>query len=196
MSELLDILRQYDEARLHINIALELDPFFYMYHLMSSIYYYHEGRLKESLEETKIESELSPGHEGPYWTAFYIYVKQGEDLKAVEALQKIMLMDSLTAKYANTVKEICNKSGISGLLNFLIETELNKPKPLPLSLAHWNVLLGKKEEALDWLEKSLEENAPSIPRINCIPDFEILRPEPRFQAMIRKMGLTEYQDPQ
>jgi len=138
MSELLDILRQYDEARLHINIALELDPFFYMYHLMSSIYYYHEGRLKESLEETKIESELSPGH----------------------------------------------------------ETELNKPKPLPLSLAHWNVLLGKKEEALDWLEKSLEENAPSIPRINCIPDFEILRPEPRFQAMIRKMGLTEYQDPQ
>jgi len=109
-SELLDILRQYDEAHLHINIALELDPFFYMYHLMSSIYYYHEGRLKESLEETKIESELSPGHEGPYWTAFYIYVKQGEDLKAVETLQKIMLFPGRAARCLTAPPQIRTSS--------------------------------------------------------------------------------------
>jgi TolB-like protein len=191
-SELLDILKQNDEARLHINIAMELDPFWFLYHRLNAYYYYREGKFKESLDEFYILHELNPDDRYAYLGPLNIYLIQGEGLKAVEALQKVMLMDSSTSKYANVVKEVYSKSGINGLLNFMIELEFNKPIPSPFSLATWYAILGKKEEALDWLEKALEENNNSILYINCDPDFDILRSEPRFQAMINKMGLSEY----
>jgi TolB-like protein/Tfp pilus assembly protein PilF len=191
-SELLDILRQNDEARLHINIAMELDPFWFLYHRLSAYYYYDEGKFKESLDEFHILQEINPDDPGAYWGPFSIYVMQGEDLKAVEALQKCMLLDSSTAKYKDVVKEVYSKSGINGLLNFLIELEFNKPIPSSYSFARWYAMLEKKEEALDWLEKALEENNNSILYINNRPDFNVLHSEPRFQAMIKKMGLSEY----
>ncbi len=198
-SELLDILRLNDEARLHINIAMELDPFFFMYHALSGQYYYHDGKLKESLDEYRVVQELDPHRWEGYWTPFYIYIRQGEDIKAVEALQEIMLLDTLTAKNATLVKEVYGKSGINGLLNLLIELGLKESissQYILLSssyfLAEWYAMLGKKEEALGWLEKALEENDTNILRINCNPDFDILRSEPRFVALIEKMGLLEY----
>jgi hypothetical protein len=42
------------------------------------------------------------------------------------------------------------------------------------------------------LEKALEENVTYLPGINNDHDFDILRSEPRFQAIIKKMGLSEY----
>jgi TolB-like protein len=191
-SELLDILRLNDEARLHINIALELDPFFFMYHSLSSMYYYNEGKLKESLEESYVVQELNPYYPSDYWRRFYVYIRQGEGLKAAEALQKIMLLDTTTAKYANDVKEISKKSGINGLLNFLIELQLTNSTPSYYDLAAVYALLDKKEDALGCLEKALKENDPNILRIHSYPNFDNLRSEPRFVALIEKMGLSEY----
>jgi hypothetical protein len=57
------------------------------------------------------------------------------------------------------------------------------------------VQVGKKEAALDWLEKAFKASLPDLPFINSNPDFDSLRSEPRFQAIIKKMGLSEYQKP-
>jgi len=191
-SELLDILRLNDEARLHINNALELDPFFFMYHSLSSMYFYNEGKLKESLEESYVVQELNPYYPSDYWRRFYIYIRQGEDLKALDAFQKIMLLDTSTTKYANNVKEIYNKSGINGLLNFLIELQLTNSTPSYYTLAAYYALLNKKEDALGCLDTALEENDPNILRIYSNPNFDNLRSEPRFIALIEKMGLSDY----
>jgi TolB-like protein/Tfp pilus assembly protein PilF len=191
-SELLDILRQNDEARLQINYALKLDPFYPMLHSLSSMYYYNEGKLKESLDEYLVMVELAPHLAIDNWRPFYIYMKQGEDIKAVEEFQKIILLDTLTAKYADNVKEVYNKSGINGLLNFLIDLQPESSIPSHYILAQLYALLGKKEEALDCLEKTLEEYEPHTLRINSNPDFDYLRSEPRFVALIKKMGLSDY----
>ena len=195
-SELLNILKQNAEARKHINIAMQLDPFLPLLHVLSSTYFYNEGKLKESLDECRVLQELDPEYSNRviYWTEFNIYLKQKEDLQALEALQKAMFMDTLDVINSNIVKDVYNKSGINGLWNWLIELELKKSKPLPLSLATIYAKLGKKEEALDWLEKAFKERLPSFPiKVNNNPDFNILRSEPRFQAIIEKMGLSEYQ---
>jgi tetratricopeptide (TPR) repeat protein len=116
----------------------------------------------------------------------------GEDLKAVEELQKIILKDTLTTKHVTAVKEVYNKSGIKGLLSWLIELELKNPKPSSLNLAKWYTMLDKRKEAIDWLEKALEQNLPNTLRINNNPDYDTLRSEPGFVALIEKMGLSAY----
>ena len=191
-SELLDILGQNKEARFQINIALELDPFFPLLHSISAIYYYHERKYKESLEEDQKTIELDPDAFSSFWRGFFIYIKMGEDIKAMEQIQMIMEKDTLTAKNVNVVKEAYNKSGIKGLLDCLIELELKRPKPSYLNLAKFNTILDKREVALDWLEKALEENIPNTLRVNNDPDFDNLRSEPRFKVLIKKMGLPQY----
>jgi TolB-like protein len=194
-SELLDILRQNNEARRQINLALELDPYLPVLHALSSSYYYNEGKLKESLDEHHVLQELDPeyGFGTIYWREFNIYVKQKEDLKAVDVLQKIMLRDTSTIKLANVVKDVYKKSGMNGIIDWLVELELKNPKSDPLSIAGWYAKLDKKDEALNWLEKAFEKHRHEIPRINNCPDFDNLRSELRFKTLIKKMGLEEYQ---
>jgi TolB-like protein len=200
-SMLLDILRENTEARKQINIALEIDPFFPLLHGLSGLFYFNEGKFKESVVSFMKALEIGLG--GSYnWYFFDCYLRLGEDLKAVEALQKALLMgDSLQVKTASLVKNVYDKSGIKGVLNWELELTLKRsaPVPIPWDLATSYARVGNKEEAMNWFEKYFEgayENRESdLPRINNNPKLEILRSEPRFQAIIKKMGLLEYQIP-
>jgi TolB-like protein len=194
-SELLDILRQDDEARKQINIALQLDPFLPVLHCLSFDYFYDEGKLKESLDECFALQELDPEYSNRYlyWREFIIYCKQKEDLKALLALEKYLYMDTLKVTNSNVVKDVYDRSGINGLWNLLIESELKKSNPKLLKLAIDYAIIGKKDEVLDWLEKAFENPPPGFAGINNSPDLDNLRSEPRFRDIIKKMGLSEYQ---
>lgn len=100
---------------------------------------------------------------------------------------------TLTAKDATLVKDIYNKSGINGLWNWILELELKRPTHNQMSLAIRYVKVGNKEVAMNWLEKCFENRPSVLPRINNIPELEALRSEHRFQTMIKKMGLSDYQ---
>jgi TolB-like protein len=45
--------------------------------------------------------------------------------------------------------------------------------------------------ALDLLERAYAEREPSLPPISCFPIFDPLRAEPRFQALLKAMGLPQ-----
>jgi hypothetical protein len=50
---------------------------------------------------------------------------------------------------------------------------------------------GDTTLALDWLEKACDEHEPNMPYISCMPIFDPLRSEPRFQALLRRVNLPE-----
>jgi tetratricopeptide (TPR) repeat protein len=192
-SNLLDILGQNDEARKYINIALELDPMSNYCIYLSSYYYLHERKFKESLIGFHLLKELAPDDIYVFWNCFLISVWSGENIKAVDELKKVMEMDTATIKYADKVKDIYNQSGMNGILNLLIDLELQKPNPSPIMLVNFYAPQGNKEEVLRLLEKAVDEHYPWIPRLNNTPEVEFIRQEPRFKAMIKKLGLSNYQ---
>ena len=49
--------------------------------------------------------------------------------------------------------------------------------------------LGETEAALDWLERAAEERSPLIVYVKVAPQFDKLRAEPRFHALLRRVGL-------
>ena len=191
-SELLDILRENTEARRQINIALELDPFFPTLHSLSAMYYHNECKFENSVTEYRILQELDPGRNN-YWQFFNNYVKMGEDAKAVEMMEKAMSRhsDTVISKSANLVKDIYDNSGFNGLLKWQLQVYLERD-PIPLGMVIANTRLGRKEEALNWLERYFESNSRDLPRINNNPELDNLRSEPRFLAIIEKMGLSDY----
>jgi tetratricopeptide (TPR) repeat protein len=84
---------------------------------------------------------------------------------------------------------------MNGLLKWVIEHELTNSQPSYLTLSRIYNILGNKDAALDCLEKAFENPPPNVARINNDPDFDNLRSEQRFQELIRRMGLSEYQKP-
>ncbi len=200
-SEILDIIGKNDEARAQINIAAGLDPLSAAISGTSALYYYNEHKFKESLDVCRKTMEINPDYNGVYWTSFDAYIKIGENLNAAEILQKLMFRDTLTLKVSGILKEVYSKSGINGILNWLIEWQKNNPAA-NLYVAKWYSMLGRKEESLDRLEKALKGRLSEIPAINSLPDeiprifnspdYDNLRSEPRFKVIIEKLGLSKY----
>ncbi len=52
-----------------------------------------------------------------------------------------------------------------------------------------HVALGQKAEALDWLEKAADERCPLVVYLKTDPRFDSLRGEPRFSALLKRVGL-------
>jgi hypothetical protein len=51
--------------------------------------------------------------------------------------------------------------------------------------------LGKKDEALGWLEKAYKEHDGSMVFLKVDPVFEGIHSDPRFTALVRKMGFEQ-----
>jgi hypothetical protein len=59
----------------------------------------------------------------------------------------------------------------------------------PYLIAEIYAGLGEKDQALEWLEKACDEHATSIIFLKVEPSFDGLRSDPRFQEMVRRIGL-------
>ena len=189
---LLDALGQNDEARIYINIAIEIDPSFFYLYILSAQLYYNSGNLKDSLSESLKAIEIYPDFKYGYWRAFRIYLRQDKGMKAVEIITDYLKRDSANAQHIENLKEIYRRSGLAGLLNWVIDCEINENNPDPYLLTIWHIFMGNKEQALSYLEEAVEKRMVAIPMINNDPDFDKLHSEPRYQALIKKMNLAEY----
>jgi adenylate cyclase len=52
-----------------------------------------------------------------------------------------------------------------------------------------NIGLGKRKEALDWLEKACTEHTSNITAIKVDPIYDSLRNGPRFHAVLKQIHL-------
>jgi hypothetical protein len=51
--------------------------------------------------------------------------------------------------------------------------------------------LGEKEKALDWLDKSYQDQESACWYLKVDPIYDSVRNEPRFQALLTKVGLDQ-----
>lgn len=192
LAELLYILDEKPEARYEINQAMELDPISFIHRTISYAGYFYEEKFNESLLECDKVIEMNPDHPSAYIYSFYNQIALGNDSLVVEAIEKLMALDTLSIKEIPHVHEIYRQTKLEGVFKFLIEREKNKLKPNPLSVSRYYCFLGEKENALNWLETAFNNRSTEIPRINVNPHFDILRAEPRFLKIIHEMDLTKY----
>jgi hypothetical protein len=59
----------------------------------------------------------------------------------------------------------------------------------PTNFAKIYIGLGDKDEAFAWLEKGFQQRDFWLTFLEGDPVFESLRPDPRFQNLVRRIGL-------
>ena len=183
----------YDESREQLNLALFLDPLSYEAIIRSAQHYSHGNRYDKALIESRKAQEINKYNTGSYWVYFNIYIKQRKYRMAVDELQKIMRLDTLTFKNTKVVGDVYEKSGIEGVFQWLIDQELTQQNyNSPYFLAEKYAFIGEKEKALAMLEIAFERQIPFTPTMKDNFYFESIYPEPRFIALLKKMDLEDY----
>jgi TolB-like protein/DNA-binding winged helix-turn-helix (wHTH) protein/Tfp pilus assembly protein PilF len=69
--------------------------------------------------------------------------------------------------------------------------ELNRTRPVDPMLVAWAYLgVSDKEEALAWLGKAYSQHSNELVTLKVNPGFDPLRSDPRFQRLLRRVGLA------
>jgi serine/threonine-protein kinase len=59
----------------------------------------------------------------------------------------------------------------------------------PTTLSFLSATLGRVDEAFEWLERAYEERDMLMTWVKLLPHFDPLRDDPRFDALVKRMGL-------
>jgi hypothetical protein len=76
----------------------------------------------------------------------------------------------------------------------LIEELQGGSRPRHLLAYHLALIylgLGEHDKAFEWLDKAWEERSPQLYVINCLPEVDKVRSDPRFQNLLRRMNLAD-----
>jgi len=63
-----------------------------------------------------------------------------------------------------------------------------------MDIASAYLLLGKPDSAIPWIRKSIDAHDPYYIGIGITPLFDPLRGNPKFDALVREVGLQEAQE--
>jgi len=115
-----------------------------------------------------------------------IYREQGRDIEAFKYLKKFWSLNG-SQEYAELTEGIYNETGIDGVIRWWMDAEVNESPNNPVFIARHYAILGEKDLALGWLERAFELQG-SLFYLKEDRMFESLRSEPRFIALLEKMG--------
>lgn len=188
-ASLLSARGRHDEALAEIERAKQLDPVSVVINSVSGMYLFHARRYDEAIEvfSKTLEMDQSYGHARGYLGA--TYEQKGMFQQAIEALKKNvetnreMNLQPLGHAYALAGK----RAEALAILDEL--KEMSKQRYVPAYfLAVVYTGLNDKTRAIEWLQKGYEERSGGLIFINVDPRFDVLRSDPRFQDLLRRMG--------
>ena len=192
-SHVLMILRRPDEAMAQIERAVAIDPLDSMVRTFYAMNLVFARHYDEALAQANEVLRAQPGHLLALSAVAYAqHMKQqyadviAANAASYEGLGRPDVAEALKKGYV--------ESGYAGALRQATEVELAKhghEGGVAFDAASSYAMAGDRARALDWLEKAYAERDPNMPYISCLPIFDPLRAEPRFQALLRKMNLPQ-----
>ncbi|MDA2930532.1 protein kinase, partial [Acidobacteria bacterium AH-259-O06] len=190
-SDFLISMRRPEEAMAEIERALELDPFnfffqcFFGWHLVYLRRYDDAiARLRKTL---RTEPNFSSAHLG-LWGAFYQKRMYEEALAEAKKFFAVLGESEVAEALAHGYAE----SGYPGAMSLAAE-KLAAPSNLTyvpaIRIARLYAHAEEREQALEWLEKAYEQRETPLVHLSVGWDWDPLRSDPRFQDLLRRMGL-------
>lgn len=193
LGELLGQMKRFDEADVEKKRALELDP-------LSPIISFNIGwqlfvtrRYDEALREFQRTATLYPDFALATSGLCWGYFAKGALDQAVPACRKNLelIPDAFNKGHLSLVLgRAGQREEARKLLDELKRESLRRDVPsMALAMAHLG--LNEKEEALQMLEKEVDERGYWASTLAVAPEVDELRSEPRFKALLKRMNLPE-----
>lgn len=188
----LEAMGRPDEAIREAELARTIDPLSRNVNLNLSWQYLRAGRLDDAQRQLERIRELQANFWGIYWGYGHLHRQKGRYAEAIKAFEKAV---ELGGGYALAMTDLGYTYAIAGRpaearavleqLNTMAETSYVSP----YSMATIHVGLGETDEAFVWLEKALEVRSRSLAWLEVAAEYDSVRGDPRFRALIKRVGL-------
>jgi TolB-like protein/DNA-binding winged helix-turn-helix (wHTH) protein len=183
--------RRFDEAIAEANVAQHVDPVSLFINAgagwVSFLARDYDRTIAECTKTLEMDSRFAPAH----LYRGMAYEEKGMFDKAIADLESASDSEggsSFSGALGHAYAVAGRKAEARMILRDLKQSSARPYFP-PYQLALIHVGLGEKEEALNLLEKAYEERYPWLMHLAVEPRWDPLRSEPRFKALISRIGL-------
>ena len=174
-----------------INKARELDPLSISINFSLGWRFYMTRQYDRAIQQLRNTLEMDPAYELPHLILGLSYAQKGDFGLAIPELRKAVELSHgtplMTSALANAYARSGNKREAERLLADLI-AQSKRQYVSPYYIAVVNVGLGKREEAIDWLEKAFADRSNGLVFLRVEPQLDDLRSNPRFVALQQKLN--------
>ena len=178
---------QHEEAMREVNRAQELDPLSPIINFSIGFLLYYSQQYDQAIEVFQNVLAMEPNFPPASTFLSMAYIKKGMYDKAIR--QEIRASRFLGIWDERTIGAIENtyaRSGFEAAVQKILDVTKN-----PSSRAWLYAFLEKKDEAFECLEQAYEQRDSSLLYLKTEPVFESLRSDPRFKALLKKVGLEK-----
>ncbi len=182
-----------DEAIATQKKALELDPLNALQTADYGWWLYFARRYDEAIAQVRTTLELDPNNAFAHSLRGWCLIGQGNTAGAIAEFEKAKTLDDLpwydgNLGYAYAISG--DRAKAEQVLSRLDEVAKQR-YVLPQARVYVYLGLGEKSKALDWLEKYYEAQDFACWLLKVDPVYDSVRGEPRFQALLKKLGLDQ-----
>jgi TolB-like protein/DNA-binding winged helix-turn-helix (wHTH) protein/Tfp pilus assembly protein PilF len=185
----LQALGQNDEAMKQMAYAVELNPMDLQTRFMVGFVTYAARRYDSAISQLKELNTSYPGI-GDFGLG-WCYREKKMYPEAIAALERCVVRSGRAPLLLANLASVYGFAGRKREAVKLIDElkERSGQHHISASLfAEAYIGLGKNDEAMAWLERAYEERDQWMVYIKAFPGWDALRPEPRFQAIVRRMN--------
>jgi len=194
--EFLGNMGRHKEAIAEANRALELDPLSLIIKVVLGAILSRAGQYDLAEEQLRNTIDMDKNFGQAHMILSNNYIRKGMYLEAIDEFEKGKILlgadqQTLTRKSA-ALKAAYQKSGARGYwqerLNMTLEfNQQGRVSPYYVGMCY--AQLGRNDQAFMWLEKAYERRDGTINHLKAEPEYDVLHSDPRFQALLRRVGL-------
>jgi len=190
-SVMLTRLGRMDEAERQIRRALDLDPLSpYNQETLASFLYW-ASRPNEAEDEFRKILELDPNSAFAHGGIGVLQARKGMHETAISESRRAVDLAPDNVGALSDLGYVYAVAGRRADARKIIEDLLHKAATRPVSSHYIACIyagLGEKALAMEWLEKAYQENSQWLCHIKFDPQLDILRGDPHFADLLRRIG--------
>lgn len=191
-AECLVALGRFEEAIAEMSRALQLDPRSLVLRASLGWMHYFARDPDEALAHCDRALDLDPDYPIAHWIRGLTHLSQGDHESAVAALERaqraLPTQAAIPAEIGYARARLGHEDEAKRILSQLADASASVD---PIARAIIHLGWGDSSEALDWLEQAYERRTRHLAFLGVDPLFDELRAEPRFQALLARIGVDD-----
>ncbi len=143
------------------------------------------------MKEARLRSEAQPDNAAVHEILMDAYWHKGMERETAQEWEASLQLAGKKER-ALAVHQAFERGGLKAVFEWQL-SEFRKKAAReyvsPLEFADAYACLKRKDEALHYLEEAYQEREPWLVHVQNSADFDFLHSDPRYQAIVKKMGL-------